>query len=65
MAPAQLPEPRLATYQRWLNDNRGLAFPDYDALWRWSVTDLRSFWASIWDYFAIESPTPYFYFLNE
>lgn len=59
MAPAQLPEPRLATYQRWLNDNRGLAFPDYDALWRWSVTDLRSFWASIWEYFAIESPTPY------
>ncbi|MBL8320197.1 MAG: acetoacetate--CoA ligase [Burkholderiaceae bacterium] len=59
MIPAQLPEPRLARYQRFLKDSRGLTFDDYDALWRWSVGDLRGFWASIWDYFDVESPTPY------
>jgi acetoacetyl-CoA synthetase len=46
-------------YTDWLRRERGLAFKDYDALWRWSVTDLHAFWASIWDYFEIESPTPY------
>ncbi|HEX7437737.1 MAG TPA: acetoacetate--CoA ligase [Caldimonas sp.] len=58
-----LPEPRITRYTRWLAQTRGLEFDPttvsgYDALWRWSVTDLRSFWASIWDYFDIESPTP-------
>lgn len=56
VAPA---EPRLAHFERWLKAERGLSFADYDALWRWSVSDLRAFWASIWDYFRIESPTPY------
>ena len=54
-----LPEPQITRYQRWLKDTRGLQFDQYEALWRWSVDDLSGFWASIWDYFAIESPTPY------
>jgi acetoacetyl-CoA synthetase len=52
-------EPHIARYQRWLQQTRGLCFDSYDALWRWSVTDLEAFWASIWDYFDIQSPTPY------
>jgi acetoacetyl-CoA synthetase len=51
------PTARLARYQDWLARERGLRFADYDALWHWSVTDLDAFWASIWDFFAIESPT--------
>jgi acetoacetyl-CoA synthetase len=58
MTAAAVPEPRIARYERWLRESRGLHFTDYDALWRWSVTDLEGFWRSIWDYFAIESPTP-------
>jgi acetoacetyl-CoA synthetase len=27
---------------------------DYDALWRWSVTDLEGFWGSIWDFFGVQ-----------
>ena len=53
------PTPRIALYQRWLQEQRGLAFASYDDLWRWSTTDLHAFWASIWDYFQIESPTPW------
>ena len=44
-----LPEPQIARYQRWLRDTRGLAFDSYDALWRWSCSDLDAFWRSIWD----------------
>ena len=53
-----LPEPQIARYQRWLHKRRGLQFSTYDELWTWSVTDLESFWQSIWDYFDVESPTP-------
>jgi acetoacetyl-CoA synthetase len=54
-----LPEAQIARYQAWLQRERGLSFDSYDALWRWSVRDLHAFWASIWDYFAVQSPTPY------
>ncbi len=52
------PTPQIRLYQDWLRTRRGLAFDDYDALWRWSVTDLDAFWRSIWDCFGIASPTP-------
>jgi acetoacetyl-CoA synthetase len=51
--------PQIRLYQRWLQAQRGLSFPDYDALWRWSTTDLSGFWQSIWDYFDMRSPTPH------
>src|SRR5687767_2074045 len=54
-----LPEPQITFYQRWLHETRGLSFADYDALWRWSVTDLDAFWRSIWQFFDIRSPTPF------
>ncbi len=49
----------MTLYRRWLAQHRGLEFASYDALWRWSTSDLPAFWSSIWDYFAIESPTPW------
>ena len=59
-----LPEPRIGRYTRWLRETRGLDFDattpaGYDALWRWSVGDLRAFWASIWAFFDVQSPTPW------
>ncbi|MFT4241007.1 MAG: acetoacetate--CoA ligase [Acidovorax sp.] len=51
--------PQIRLYQNWLCDARGIAFGDYDALWRWSVTELDAFWQSVWDYFDIQSPTPH------
>ncbi len=50
--------PQIRLYQNWLRDTRQLSFDNYDALWRWSVTDLDAFWQSIWDYFELQSPTP-------
>ncbi|MEO0936600.1 MAG: acetoacetate--CoA ligase [Pseudomonadota bacterium] len=43
----------MAQFERWLADERGLSFADYDALWDWSVTDLEGFWSAIWDFFDI------------
>jgi len=58
MTPPAMP-PRITTYQEWLAQRHGLRFETYDDLWRWSTTDLRAFWQSIWDWFDIDSPTPH------
>jgi acetoacetyl-CoA synthetase len=50
---------RLRHYMDWLKRERGRDFADYDALWRWSVSDLEGFWASLWDYFEIRAHKPY------
>jgi acetoacetyl-CoA synthetase len=55
--PAFIPAMRL--YREWLRDTRGLDFANYDALWKWSTSDLEAFWKSIWDYGDIGSPTPH------
>jgi acetoacetyl-CoA synthetase len=49
----------VARFMRWLARERGLEFADSAALWRWSVDDLESFWAAIWDFFEVRSSTPY------
>ena len=51
--------PQIRRYQQWLQARRGLSFPDYQALWEWSVRDLAGFWQSVWDYFELQSPTPH------
>ena len=51
--------PQIRLYQDWLREQRGLSFPTYHELWRWSITDLDGFWQSIWDYFKMQSPTPH------
>jgi acetoacetyl-CoA synthetase len=48
---------RIGHFLTWLEQERGLHFDDYDALWEWSVTDLDGFWRSVWDHFGIRSTT--------
>ena len=49
----------MTRYMRWLEAERGRSLGDYQALWEWSVTELEEFWASIWDFFAVEASAPY------
>jgi len=49
---------QLRLFREWLERERGLGFADYEALWKWSTTDLAGFWRSVWDYHQLESPTP-------
>jgi acetoacetyl-CoA synthetase len=55
----------MTLYRRWLSEQRGLDFSDYEALRQWSVRDLDAFWQSIWDYFDLQSPTPHIAVLTQ
>ena len=57
--PESIERAQITRYLRWLGRERGLTFETYHDLWRWSVTDLDAFWASIWDHRGIRSTTPY------
>src|SRR5260370_9998824 len=45
----------VTAFTRWLARERGRDFGDYQALWRWSVTDLDGFWQAVWDYCGVEA----------
>ena len=51
--------PQIRLYQNWLMQNRGISFERYEDLWQWSISDIETFWQSIWDYFDLQSPTPH------
>ena len=44
-------EARVTDFARFAQRRTGESFPDYRALWRWSVADIEGFWATLWDYF--------------
>lgn len=48
----------LTAFTRWIDDERGLNFADYTALWGWSVADLEGFWGAVWDYFDVVAHQP-------
>ncbi|MFE2098799.1 acetoacetate--CoA ligase [Streptomyces sp. NPDC059468] len=54
---------RIADFARWAARHQGaegIQEPtDYQALRRWSVTDLEGFWAAVWEYFDVDATTPY------
>lgn len=52
-------EANVTAFMNWLREARGLEFSDYEALWQWSIGDIESFWQSIWDFYGVESTTPY------
>jgi acetoacetyl-CoA synthetase len=63
--PADTSNTRVGQYIRWLADTKGLHFADHDQLWRWSTTEIEAFWASLWEYFDVQSSVPYDAVLTE
>ncbi|HEX4705657.1 MAG TPA: acetoacetate--CoA ligase [Pseudonocardiaceae bacterium] len=51
--PVRASATRMAEFHRWLRAERNVDLPDYDALWRWSVTDLAGFWSSVADFLGV------------
>lgn len=49
-SPERAAATRLAGFERWLKDNRGLEFDGYQQMWEWSVSDLEGFWTAIIDF---------------
>jgi acetoacetyl-CoA synthetase len=54
----QIDASRLSDFARFLERTRGLRFGDYSALQRWSITELRSFWQAIAEYFDVRFRAP-------
>ena len=57
-SPERIRKARLTEFQNWLQAKHGLVFEDYEALWRWSTTDLDAFWQACWNFFGIEATKP-------
>ena len=55
----------VTAYLNWLESERGLLFKDYNSLWEWSVTEIETFWQSLWEFFNIKASKPYTYILSE
>src|SRR5919112_1510873 len=49
----------ISRYMEWLDREKGLSFDDYGELWEWSVNELEEFWASVWEYFEVQTSRPY------
>ena len=45
----------IARYLSWLKKEKGLSFASYEALHRWSVTQIADFWESIWKFTGIKA----------
>ncbi|AFQ49935.1 acetoacetate--CoA ligase [Burkholderia cepacia] len=43
----------LARFMAWLEADHDLTFADYDALWRWSISEPDAFWSSLWQWFDV------------
>ncbi len=44
---------RVTDFARFAEQRTGATFPDYRALWQWSIADIAGFWAAVWDYFDV------------
>lgn len=43
----------MAAFERYLSKKHDLTFSDYNEMWRWSISDLNSFWGAISDFFEL------------
>ena len=42
-------------YMSWLATERQVFVDTHEELWQWSVSDVATFWSSVWDYFGVKS----------
>ncbi|MDO9408015.1 acetoacetate--CoA ligase [Patulibacter sp.] len=49
----------VTAFARHVERTHGVELPDYDALWRWSTTELETFWATVWEWFDVRASAPY------
>ncbi len=50
----------IVKFIHWLRKERDIHLPtDYEAIWEWSVENIDLFWQCVWEFFEIDSATPY------
>jgi len=58
-SPERVARAHITAFLSWLERERGLSFPDFEALWNWSVSDLEGFWDALWHFLGIHASRPY------
>jgi acetoacetyl-CoA synthetase len=58
-APGARSSTRIGQFMDWLAVERSVSVSEYADLWQWSVDELEAFWASIWDFFDVQTHAPY------
>ena len=56
---------RIGDFLCWVNQKFSYSFTSWDELYTWSITDIEDFWESVWEYFGVQSHTPYISVLGE
>jgi len=49
----------VSQFMRWLEAHGNPSFTDYHELWAWTVEELESFWAAVWDYYRLRQVSTY------
>jgi acetoacetyl-CoA synthetase len=52
---------RVSAFADYASTSHGYRGSDYLDLWRWSVENLDDFWKAVWEFFGVQSSTPYQY----
>lgn len=58
-------EANISRYLDWLRRENKQDFHEYEDLWKWSVTNIEDFWASLWDFYSITASAPYEHVLTQ
>jgi acetoacetyl-CoA synthetase len=53
--PARVAASTMATFRDVASERAGIAMPDYDALWRWSIEERAAFWSLLWEFCDIRA----------
>ncbi|MGB5211219.1 MAG: acetoacetate--CoA ligase [Gammaproteobacteria bacterium] len=56
--PERIAGTRLAQFQTFAGEWAEQSFPDYEALWQWSVDQPAAFWQAVWDFCEVHSSVP-------
>lgn len=56
---------RIGDFLSWVNQKFGFTFSSWDELYTWSITDIEDFWEAVWEYFGVQSHSPYTSVLEE
>ncbi|MGG0175814.1 acetoacetate--CoA ligase [Gottfriedia acidiceleris] len=60
----QIANSNITRFQNWLKQNKNISISTVQDLWNWSIKELETFWAFVWEYGEVHSSTPYHQVLN-
>ncbi len=58
-SPEQVERANMTRFMEFVNRNYGRDFKSYAELYDWSVTEIASFWESVWKFCGIKASSPY------